>query len=74
MGRIGDISNISINKEEVVYEVERLPPRGRVHPSLPLYTRPTVQTQVGTDFPPSLPIALSLWSLFIAKTMWLADL
>ena len=72
-GGIGDISNIRL-REEVVYEVEHLPHGGRVHPSLPLYTCPTAQTQVGVGFPPLLPLALSLWSLFIPKTMWLAEL
>jgi hypothetical protein len=36
-GGIRDISNISINREEVVYEVEHLPPWGKGPPFLSLY-------------------------------------
>ena len=48
---------LSFNREEEVYEVERLPHRGWVHPSLPLYKSGLSQIQVGTGFLPDLPLA-----------------
>jgi len=56
-------------REEVVYEVDHLPHRGRVHPSLPLYTSGLGQIQVGTVFLPTLPLASRLWFISIPKTI-----
>ena len=69
MGRIRDISNISIKREEVVSEGEHLPHTGKgsTLPS-PCIHGGCYQTQVLTDFPVSKPLALSLCSLFIPNT------
>ena len=69
------ISNDDIRIRGIdVYEVDKIPLGGRVHPSLPLYKCALAQTQVGRGFPVSLPLASLRWSKFIPITIWLAEL
>ena len=61
-----------LREREEESERRQLPLRGRVHPSLPLYTHVNAQTQVGTEDLPLRPLAFFLWSNDIPSAKWLA--